>query len=53
MTLDTTDSAAASVPARSGRPCFTRAGAVWHLPDGPFRYATLTPTDVIVKPGSD
>ena len=38
---------------RSGRPCFTRAGAVWHLPDGPFRYATLTPTDVIVKPGSD
>jgi hypothetical protein len=35
---------------RSGRPLFTRASAVWQLPDGPFRYATLTPTDVIVRP---
>ena len=33
---------------RSGRPCFTRASAVWQLPDGPFRYATLTPIDVRV-----
>ena len=35
---------------RSGRPCPTRAGAVWMLPDGPFRYAELTPTDLLLTP---
>jgi hypothetical protein len=33
---------------RGGRPCFTEASAVWLLPDGPFRYATLKPIDVRV-----
>jgi hypothetical protein len=35
---------------RSGRPCPTRASAVWTLPDGPFRYAALTPTDLLITP---
>lgn len=37
---------------RSGRPCFAQAGAVWQLPDGPFRYATLRPIEVLVDPSS-
>jgi hypothetical protein len=34
----------------SDGPCFTEASAVWQLPDGPFRYATLRLADLVINP---